>query len=51
MKMYADEKKVLNETLTLREARIKVLEQKLKDTSEALVTGEQIYKSACDRME
>ena len=51
MKMYADEKKVLNETLTLREARIKVLEQKLKDTSEALVTGEQIYKNACDRME
>ncbi len=40
MKMYGDEKKVLNETLSLREARIKVLEQKLKDTSEALVTGE-----------
>jgi hypothetical protein len=51
MKMYGDEKKVLSETLSLREARIKVIEQKLKETSEALVTGEQIYKGACDRME
>lgn len=51
MKMYGDEKKVLSETLSLREARIKVIEQKLKETSEALVTGEQIYKCACDRME
>ena len=51
MKMYGDEKKILTETLSLREARIKVLEQKLKDTSEALVKGEQIYKSACDKME
>jgi hypothetical protein len=51
MKMYGDEKKVLTETLSLREARIKVLEQKLTDTSEALVRGEQIYKNACDKME
>ena len=51
MKMYGDEKKVLSETLLLREARIKVIEQKLKETSEALVTGEHIYKSACDKME
>lgn len=49
--MYGDEKKVLNETLSLREARIKVLEQKLKDASDQLISREQIYKSACEKME
>jgi hypothetical protein len=49
--MYGDEKRVLNETLTLRESRIKVLEQKLKDNSETLILREQSYKAACEKME
>ena len=40
MKKYNDELKVLNETLTLRESRIKVMEQKLSQTSDFLLQRE-----------